>query len=78
MGLASRSDTEMIYAIIKRLGLPVELPDYTSSAYIDVLLHDKKVKDGGIRFVFNKGIGDYRILPVDDLQRLMKISGIGD
>jgi 3-dehydroquinate synthase len=78
MGLASRPDTERICAIIKMLGLPVELPVFTASAYIDVLLHDKKTKDGGINFVFNRGIGDYRILPVDDLHRLMKISGIGD
>ena len=78
MGLSSRSDTERICATIKMLGLPLALPVFPSSAYIDVMLHDKKMKDGGIRFVLNKGIGDFRISQVDDLHRLLKISGIGD
>jgi len=78
LGLSSRSDTERICAIIKMLGLPLALPGFPSSAYIDIMLHDKKMKDGGIRFVLNKGIGDYRISQGDDLHRLLKISGIGD
>jgi 3-dehydroquinate synthase len=78
MGLSNRSDTERICEIIEMLGLPLALPVFSSSAYIEIMLHDKKIKDGGIRFVLNKGIGDYRILQVDDLRRLLKISGIGD
>jgi 3-dehydroquinate synthase len=77
MGLANRSDTERICTLLKALGLPVELPLFTPSAYIEIMLHDKKVKDGGIDFVFNKGIGDYQISTVKDLYPLLKISGIG-
>jgi len=77
MGFASKADTERICTFLGELGLPLELPEFSQSAYIDVMMRDKKVKDGGINFVFNKGIGDYRISRVDDLYPLLKISGIG-
>jgi 3-dehydroquinate synthase len=78
MGLSGRAETERIIALLKALRLPVESPTFSASAYLDVLLRDKKAREGGINFVFNKGIGDFHISWVDDLYALLKSSGIGD
>jgi 3-dehydroquinate synthase len=77
MGFSDHTETERILALLKSLRLPVALPAFASSAYIEVILHDKKVRDGGINFIFNKGLGDFQISRVDDLYPLLKISGIG-
>lgn len=77
MGFSVRAETERIIALLTALHLPVEIPYFTPSAYTDALLHDKKVRDGGINFVFNKGIGNFHISRVNDLNALLKTSGIG-
>ncbi len=77
MGFSGRAETERIIALLKTLHLPVEIPYFTPSAYTEALLHDKKVRDGGINFVFNKGIGDFHVSRVNDLNALLKTSGIG-
>jgi 3-dehydroquinate synthase len=77
MGFSDSTETESILALLKSLRLPVDLPDFTLSAYTEAILHDKKIRDGSIHFVFNKGLGDFHISRVDDLYSLLKISGIG-
>ncbi len=77
IGYSGRADTERIVELISSLRLPVELPSFSASAYIDALSHDKKVREGGINFVFNKGIGDFHISRVSDIHALLKIVGIG-
>lgn len=77
MGFSGHIETERILSLLESLRLPMTLPGFSSSSYIEAILHDKKVKDGGINFVFNKGLGDFQISRVDDLYPLLKISGIG-
>jgi 3-dehydroquinate synthase len=77
MGFCNRSETERILALLEYLHLPVALPEFSSSDYIEAIFHDKKMRDGGLHFVFNKGLGDFQISRVDDLFPLLKISGIG-
>jgi 3-dehydroquinate synthase len=77
MGFCSHTEGERILALLESLQLPVALPEFSSSDYIEAILHDKKMRDGGINFVFNKGLGDFQISRVDDLFQLLKISGIG-
>jgi 3-dehydroquinate synthase len=77
MGFCNRSEAERILALLESMQLPVDLPQFSSSDYIEAILHDKKMQDGGIHFVFNKGLGDFQISRVDDLFPLLKISGIG-
>lgn len=77
MGLAGNADTEAVLALLRTYGLPVEAPPFSADAYTDALLRDKKVRDGGISFVFNKGIGDFRIERIADISRLLTVSGIG-
>jgi 3-dehydroquinate synthase len=78
MGFSGRAETERIIALLKALHLPVESPTFSASAYLEALLRDKKAREGGINFVFNKGIGDFHISWVNDLSPLLKTSGIGD
>lgn len=78
MGFSGKAETERIIALLKALHLPVEIPSFRQSEYLDALLHDKKVREGGINFVFNRGIGNFRISRVSDIQTLLKTSGIGD
>ncbi|KAF0219016.1 MAG: 3-dehydroquinate [Geobacteraceae bacterium] len=77
MGLANKSETERIITLLKALRLPVELPEFSVAAYTEALLRDKKVRDGGLNFVFNKGIGGFHFARVTDLSPLLKTGGIG-
>jgi 3-dehydroquinate synthase len=77
MGISTLEDTKRICSLIESLGLPSGLPSFSPSEYVDVLLHDKKVKAGGINFVFNRGIGDFQFLRVTDLDPLLRMVGIG-
>lgn len=71
------AETERIVSLLENLGLPTRLPSFSASAYEDALMRDKKVRDKGLSFVFNKGIGDYHIDRVSDVRPLLKISGTG-
>jgi 3-dehydroquinate synthase len=78
MGYSEEVDTARIVELIRRLGLPVELPSFTKAEYMNALLHDKKVRDKGLSFVFNKGLGDFHIDKVKDVTDLLVIAGIED
>ena len=77
MGHADRRDTERIIHLLERLGLPTALPSFDAASYKDALLRDKKVRDRGLRFVFNKGVGAFHIDRVADIDALVKLAGIG-
>ena len=77
MGFSGEADTERIIALLKALHLPIEIPIFRRAEYAEALLHDKKVNEGGINFVFNRGIGDFHISRVNDIETLLKTSGIG-
>ncbi|HEX8961214.1 MAG TPA: 3-dehydroquinate synthase [Geobacteraceae bacterium] len=78
LGYASRAETERIILLLERLGLPTALPPFDASAYKDALLRDKKVRDKGLSFVFNKGIGSFQIDRITDIDALLKLAGIGE
>ena len=78
LGFSVSADTERIMDLLQALHLPIEIPYFTPAAYLDALSHDKKARDGGINFVFNKGIGDFHISRVNDRYALLKTLGIGD
>jgi 3-dehydroquinate synthase len=77
LGYAEHTDTERIAGLLVKLGLPVQLPLFSARDYRDALLRDKKVRDKGLSFVFNRGVGRYQIDRVTDIDTLLKISGIG-
>lgn len=75
-GFSRHDDTERIVALLKRLGLPVDLPEFGAREYANALWHDKKVREGGLNFVYNRGIGEFHIGRVTDIPTLLTACGI--
>lgn len=58
-GLCSQEELLRISALIRRCGLPVEIPHYDRQQLLDAVAADKKSKGGNITFICNRGIGMY-------------------
>ena len=57
-GYLTQDECDRVEALLKQIGLPVTIPDYIDKEeLIKKLYTDKKVRDGKLRFVFQKGIG---------------------
>lgn len=57
-GYMTEEQANRVVALLKKAGLPTELPEYISNrALVDKMYTDKKVRNGRIRFVFQDGIG---------------------
>ncbi len=78
MGFSRREDTNRIVALLRRLGLPIDLPEFSSTEYTEALLHDKKVREGGLTFVANRGIGDFQFARITDVSVLLRACGRGE
>ncbi len=76
-GYATHDDTVRIVALLRTLGLPTELPPFTGEEYSTVLLRDKKVREKGLTFVCNRGIGGYLLEQVSDIPSLLTRGGDG-
>uniref|UniRef100_UPI0040572712 3-dehydroquinate synthase n=1 Tax=Agathobacter sp. TaxID=2021311 RepID=UPI0040572712 len=58
-GYMSEEDVERVITLLRKCGLPVTIPAYINrEELIKKLYTDKKVRDGKLRFVLQKGIGD--------------------
>lgn len=58
-GYMTEEEAEEVTALYRRAGLPVEIPEYIDrEKLVKKLYTDKKVRNGQIRFVLQKGIGD--------------------
>ncbi|WP_243371630.1 3-dehydroquinate synthase [Geotalea sp. SG265] len=78
MGFSSPECTKSICCLLAALQLPTNLPPFKTDQYLAAIFHDKKMKDGGLSFVFNKDIGNFAIDKVKDVSRLLKVCGVGD
>jgi len=58
MGILDESDVIRLTDIIKKAGLPTEMPDLPIEDIIAAMEHDKKVRQDKIMFVLLKSIGD--------------------
>lgn len=59
LGYMSEEEEERVTKLYARVGLPTKIPDYIDrEALVKKLYTDKKVRDGKLRFVIEKGIGD--------------------
>lgn len=62
LGLWTQADTERQNALIKKAGLPTQIPaNLDIEALIDALQLDKKVKSGKVRFVLPTQIGTVKV-----------------
>ncbi len=58
-GFISEENVRRVESLIARAGLPTAVPDYIDKAeLVKKLYTDKKVRDGKLRFVFQKEIGE--------------------
>jgi 3-dehydroquinate synthase len=59
LGYISKENADRVEALLRRAKLPTEIPDYMDKdALVKKLYTDKKVRDGKLRFVFQKEIGE--------------------
>ncbi len=59
LGYCSLDEAKAVKDILAKASLPVEIPDYIDrEVLVKKLYTDKKVKNGNLRFVFQKGIGN--------------------
>ena len=59
MGLIREDDVKRVEALLKILGLPVDVNvEIDTSKFLEIMLRDKKNKDSSLRFVLTKGIGN--------------------
>lgn len=59
LGYMSDEEVKRVTELYERAGLPTKIPDYIDrEALVKKLYTDKKVRDGKLRFVIQKGIGD--------------------
>ncbi len=59
LGFISDEDMQRVIKLYERAELPVTIPDYIDrAALVKKLYTDKKVRNGRLRFVFERGIGE--------------------
>ena len=65
LGYMTEDEVSRVTDLLAHIGLPTSIPDYINKdELIQKLYTDKKVRDGKLRFVFQKGIGD--VMQFDD------------
>ena len=62
LGKCPQEIPERIMALVKKCGLPVDLPDLDPQLMIESLYHDKKTINNKIKFILVKGIGKIEII----------------
>ncbi len=59
LGYMGEDEAERVIALYQKAGLPTAIPDYIDrEVLVKKLYTDKKVRDGRLRFVIQRGIGD--------------------
>jgi len=58
LGTLDRKDVTRLKNVISAAGLPIELPGLEVKELIEAIKHDKKIKEGRIRFALLKSIGE--------------------
>lgn len=59
LGYVTETERDAVVALLRKAKLPTAIPDYIDrEALVKKLYTDKKVRDGRLRFVIQKGIGD--------------------
>jgi len=66
--LCSDDDVERLTRLLKAFNLPVDPPDYSLSDYVAAMQRDKKVKQGTLTLVLNRGIGSVQLSQVPDVK----------
>jgi 3-dehydroquinate synthase len=68
------ADVARVRSLLQRARLPVEAPPLGTARYLELMTHDKKVKDGRIRLVLLKALGRAHVsaeYPADALREVL-------
>mgnify|MGYP001185085164 FL=1 len=65
----TEQDVTRLHNLLCGFKLPVVPPDFEVEEYLSVMQRDKKVKEGRLRMVLNRGVGGADVQMVDDLAR---------
>ncbi len=71
-GLCSSQDVVAIRELLVAFDLPVDPPAFSVKDYRQAMQRDKKVREGVLRFVLNRGIGDCVMQEVADLEEALR------
>lgn len=70
-GLCRPEDVVAIRNLLGALGLPVTPPSFPLSEYLLAMGRDKKVRDGRVTFILNRGIGNCEIVELSDPEQVL-------
>jgi len=73
MGWLSDKDLDRITYLIKNAGLPTNPPKISAEKYLELMMLDKKTKDGQINLVLQKSIGEAVLTNTYDDKKLHQI-----
>jgi len=62
LGLCAPEEVDRLVEVLRRLGLPTELPPFDPERYREVIRLDKKVREGRVRFVALRRIGEVQLV----------------
>jgi 3-dehydroquinate synthase len=74
-GHCNDQDIARIVALLNRFGLPHSTPQAERNRLVETLLTDKKSRGGVIKFICNRGIGDY-VMENLTTEQLLILSGL--
>lgn len=66
LSLCSAEDAAALKALLEAFDLPVTPPDFPLQSYLQAMRRDKKMHEGRLRLVLNRGIGDCELRDVFD------------
>lgn len=75
LGHCSEEERSRILSLLERFGLVSTVPRVRRSDLVDILQKDKKSRGGVIRFICNRGIGEYVVENLST-ERLLSLSGL--
>ncbi len=70
LGLCTKDQFSKIKSLLISFQLPVDPPPFPLDDYLAAMGRDKKVKEGALHLVLNRGIGDCEVRAIDDPKRL--------
>jgi 3-dehydroquinate synthase len=74
LGLCSKEVPHRIVALLRRIGLPTQLP-IKPGKLLKSIAYDKKVKNGMTHFVLTKDLGSVTVTPIFDLREALQAAG---
>ena len=66
-GFCSQQDVQRLIDLLSAFDLPIDPPDFTLDEYVVAMQRDKKVKQGALTLVLNRGIGECFLQKIDDI-----------